>query len=95
MEQDLPKLPTIKGLPREEYQRRSPQGTALKRWRKHLPDLIELQQRMCPLCAGELPEDYAEVHVDHITPRSLGGTDDFDNLQATCGFCNMSKGNGS
>lgn len=33
------------------------------------------------------------VHADHIRPQSLGGSDDYDNLQALCSFCNISKGN--
>lgn len=32
------------------------------------------------------------VHVDHITPRALGGTDAPDNLQALCHSCNLVKG---
>ena len=31
------------------------------------------------------------VHVDHIVPRALGGTDDPDNLQALCHSCNLIK----
>ena len=32
------------------------------------------------------------VHIDHIQPQSMGGSDDYDNLQALCSFCNISKG---
>ena len=32
------------------------------------------------------------VHVDHITPRHLGGTDKPNNLQALCHSCNLVKG---
>ena len=31
--------------------------------------------------------------VDHVVPRSKGGTDHFDNLQLLCGHCNRIKGN--
>jgi 5-methylcytosine-specific restriction endonuclease McrA len=31
--------------------------------------------------------------VDHIIPRSRGGTDDLDNLQTLCTKCNSIKGN--
>lgn len=30
--------------------------------------------------------------VDHIVPRSKGGTDDLDNLVTACNPCNASKG---
>jgi 5-methylcytosine-specific restriction endonuclease McrA len=30
---------------------------------------------------------------DHIFPKSLGGTDDLDNLQTMCERCNTKKGN--
>lgn len=30
--------------------------------------------------------------VDHVLPRSRGGTDDLDNLVACCSSCNSSKG---
>jgi 5-methylcytosine-specific restriction endonuclease McrA len=34
-----------------------------------------------------------EIHVDHITPVSKGGTNDEGNLQALCWQCNYKKGN--
>ena len=37
--------------------------------------------------------DSLTLEVDHITPRSLGGLDDLDNLQALCSFCNNTKKN--
>lgn len=33
------------------------------------------------------------LHVDHILPRSRGGTDEADNLQLLCATCNMKWGN--
>ena len=31
------------------------------------------------------------IHIDHIIPRSAGGTDDFKNLALACEFCNRAK----
>ena len=43
---------------------------------------------MCMYCGGnELLE------VDHIYPKSLGGSSDFKNLTTACSKCNQQKGN--
>lgn len=34
------------------------------------------------------------LHVDHVTPRARGGTDDLANLVASCTGCNLSRGAG-
>jgi len=46
-------------------------------------------RRDCYICAycGEPANE-----VDHIQPRVLGGTDDLDNLVASCRRCNAMKG---
>ena len=45
----------------------------------------------CALCGVRQGEERLEV--DHIIPRSKGGSNDFENLQALCGPCNRSKSN--
>lgn len=45
----------------------------------------------CGLCGLAVPED--DVHLDHILPRSLGGSDAPSNLQVAHSLCNMRKGN--
>ena len=45
----------------------------------------------CMLC-GALASD-AVLHVDHIVPRSEGGTNDIESLQRLCEQCNLSKSN--
>ena len=54
--------------------------------------LVVRQRSICALCNNPLPEDPHEVHVDHIIPLALGGSDEIDNKQATCATCNLSKG---
>jgi len=46
---------------------------------------------MCQLC-GTTEEPF---HIDHIIPRSKGGTSDMDNLQVLCKRCNLAKGSRS
>ena len=45
---------------------------------------------VCGICSGEV--DPADVHLDHIKPRSKGGPDTADNLQVAHSTCNLRKG---
>lgn len=51
--------------------------------------LYGLQKGKCACCKVSLANGY---HVDHVVPLALGGTNDKDNLQLLCQFCNCSKG---
>ena len=46
-------------------------------------------------CCGAKPLKYNDVvlHIDHIIPHSLGGSNSVDNLQVLCDKCNLSKQN--
>lgn len=44
----------------------------------------------CVRCGGWFPK--SEIDVDHIIPKSKGGSDKAFNLQAMCKHCNRSKG---
>src|SRR5262245_13276333 len=47
----------------------------------------------CRLCgAAPRDDDAVRLEVDHITPRSRGGSDDLDNLWTLCFRCNRGKG---
>lgn len=35
------------------------------------------------------------THVDHITPRRFGGSDEDANLRAACRVCNQRRGDGT
>ena len=58
------------------------------RYWKHLWDE---QNGTCPLCFHHVPRVSDEVHVDHIHPRSKGGSDTLFNLQAVHAECNQLK----
>jgi hypothetical protein len=44
----------------------------------------------CQYCGAKAADD--ELQIDHITPKSLGGTDDVENLVTACQACNSGKG---
>lgn len=46
-------------------------------------------------CCGAKPTQTNDVvlHIDHVIPRSIGGTNDIINLQSLCSECNQSKTN--
>jgi len=48
----------------------------------------------CTYC-GSRPSDGAELHVDHVVPQALGGTDDPSNLTTSCADCNAGKSSSS
>ena len=45
----------------------------------------------CVYCGATSQQ--SQLHVDHVFPRSLGGTDDPKNLVAACAACNIGKSN--
>lgn len=56
------------------------------RWEATRKKVLARDGYACVVC-GE-----AANHVDHIIPRSRGGSDDMDNLQAMCQTHNLKKG---
>ena len=53
--------------------------------------IYEKYSHRCSICGGETNFDGGEI--DHIKPKSRGGTDDSGNLQWLCPRCNKFKGN--
>lgn len=50
--------------------------------------IFERDSYKCQKCGSN-----HNLHIDHITPLSKGGSNDVDNLQTLCGRCNSQKGN--
>ena len=63
----------------------------LRQYRSYKHTLFGLQEGKCNGCEVLFP--FRNMTIDHIIPRSRGGTDDPDNLQLLCGACNSTKGN--
>lgn len=53
--------------------------------------LLDRQNWICPLC-GKTVSDNKSANIDHIIPKSLGGSNHIDNLQLTHVVCNRRKG---
>jgi len=52
--------------------------------------LLEKHNRTCVYCGGESKD--AVLEVEHIHPKSKGGTDSIKNLTLSCKCCNQHKG---
>ena len=63
----------------------------LRQYKSYKHTLFGLQEGKCNGCEVLFP--FRNMTIDHIIPRSRGGTDDPDNLQLLCGACNSTKGN--
>ena len=55
--------------------------------------LYGIQEGICKGCLIHFP--YHVMTIDHVVPRSNGGSDHFSNLQLLCSGCNSIKGTGS
>ena len=62
----------------------------LPNYRTHRHRLYGEQEGICAGCDTHFP--FRVMDVDHMLPRSKGGTDHPDNLQLLCSGCNRSKG---
>lgn len=60
-------------------------------YRKQRHVLYGRQEGRCNGCRMDFP--FKNMTVDHVLPRSRGGTDHLDNLQMLCNHCNSLKGN--
>lgn len=62
----------------------------VKNYRTHKHELYGEQEGECNGCGTHFP--FKIMEVDHILPRSRGGTNVKENLQVLCSHCNRSKG---
>lgn len=53
-------------------------------------EVLRRDSHTCRYCGATAPD--VKLHVDHVTPTALGGTDDPGNLVAACVDCNNGKG---
>ncbi len=65
----------------------------LPNYRTHKHTLYGKQEGLCNGCGTQFP--FRNMTVDHIIPKSQGGTDHEENLQLLCGACNSTKGQGT
>ena len=63
---------------------------APKNYRQNKHVLYGQQEGLCAGCEMHFP--FRNFTVDHMIPRSRGGTHHLDNLQLLCGACNSVKG---
>ena len=63
---------------------------------RYYTTLLELQKLWvkqkgrCGLCGNKIYFDET-THIDHITPKSVGGKNEIENYQFTCARCNFAK----
>ena len=73
---------------------RTPMGTSTQRLpppRTHHGKLVIDIGPLCQGCGADYTFDTRVLEVDHINPRSAGGTDAYDNLTLLCPPCNKEK----
>ena len=78
---DMQKMenPEISGV---EYQQGTLQGSEVREY------LLEKWKRQCAYCGRSA----VPLQLEHIHPRSKGGTDRLSNLTLSCEKCNLAKG---
>lgn len=61
----------------------------MNHWQTVRRVVIERDESRCQMCRRDL--ELSEITIDHITPRSMGGSDKTINLQVLCRTCHDAK----
>ena len=64
------------------------QNGSTKGWRRIRERILIRDGYCCQRCG----ETEGKLHIDHIVPKRLGGSDLEENLQVLCQNCNLQKG---
>ncbi|CAB4168180.1 HNHc domain containing protein [uncultured Caudovirales phage] len=59
-----------------------------RQWRTTRLRILKRDGYCCQRCGT----NEGKLHIDHIVPKRLNGSDLDENLQTLCEFCNLSKG---
>jgi len=78
-------------LKHKRYSERSPQRSRCSRKRRRknmLSALLSKHGSICWYCSVELTD---VIHIDHVIPKSSGGSNSIENRALTCTMCNHAK----
>lgn len=78
-------VPVPKVLMLRDFDRRPPQSVKFSRGQIFLRD-----RNTCQYCAKQLPRQ--KLNLDHVVPRTQGGRTTWENVVASCHYCNRRKG---
>ncbi|MDZ8026852.1 MAG: HNH endonuclease [Nostoc sp. SerVER01] len=62
-----------------------------KQKRNKKQQLIDLYDSNCWWCRQNLPQE--KLTIEHLLPKSRGGSNSFENLRLSCFKCNNTRGN--
>ena len=85
---EMPSMNEFKNLGYDGFKRKVAKKIAEKLFAK--TRLAEAQNWKCCYCGCEMNTDHnsrKQATIEHVTPKSKGGTDDWDNLVIAC--CSM------
>lgn len=68
----------------------SKQSSRGQAWEKRRQQVIARDGAVCAYC-GKQDLEGADLTVDHVVPKALGGTDALDNCIISCRRCNIQK----
>ena len=84
---------TVSSTPPQRTDPHEPKQDKLPNYTVHKNYLYGIQEGFCNYCKDHLK--IRHLTVDHIIPKTKGGTDHPSNLQLLCHSCNSTKGNRS